>query len=420
MSCINISNDDYINLENQAIEAGLDPVSLQSKIILWQKNNNSNELPSFEEIRYYGNLNNNFKQNFNIKPGVEELFDSNPELANQVYEALEFENLIKPTDKIIWGHPAIGKTTAKEKNNFLDFDTDFKPLVAKKLGLPENQQNSISLNKWRETGNAEEFNKAMREVWAIAKTQAKEQNKILMVSDMIFLKENESDFDKIINIPDNVFTQRAFKRGDDVDSLQNWKNNINKVLNNIKNKSKIIITDKYLSDLFITPEQKQQALQQYSQYLDNIFPDSKVKDIVYHGSNNDIITFRKSENGIFFSNNLEDAVGTKSGKIIKTVLNIKNLFDVEKTNIRNKEISDLIKEGFDSKQYLYTINSNAIVVFEPEQIHILGSKQDMKGFKDYVNNQSNSTSQKSPILDIPNEIWNTLTEEEKNKILECN
>jgi hypothetical protein len=260
----------------------------------------------------------------------------------------------------------------------------------------------------------------MREVWAIAKTQAKEQNKILMVSDMIFLKENESDFDKIINIPDNVFTQRAFKRGDDVDSLQNWKNNINKVLNNIKNKSKIIITDKYLSDLFITPEQKQQALQQYSQYLDNIFPDSKVKDIVYHGSNNDIITFRKSENGIFFSNNLEDAVGTKSGKIIKTVLNIKNLFDVEKTNIRNKEISDLIKEGFDSKQYLYTINSNAIVVFEPEQIHILGSKQDMKGFKDYVNNQSNSTSQKSPILDIPNEIWNTLTEEEKNKILECN
>jgi hypothetical protein len=38
MSCINISNDDYINLENQAIEAGLDPVSLQSKIILWQKN----------------------------------------------------------------------------------------------------------------------------------------------------------------------------------------------------------------------------------------------------------------------------------------------------------------------------------------------------------------------------------------------
>ena len=28
-------------------------------------------------------------------------------------------------------------------------------------------------------------------------------------------------------------------------------------------------------------------------------------------------------------------------------------------------------------------------VFEPEQIHILGSKQDIEGFKEFVDNQSN-------------------------------
>ena len=36
----------------------------------------------------------------------------------------------------------------------------------------------------------------------------------------------------------------------------------------------------------IDSQQKQQAQQLYSQYLDTVFPDSKVKDIVYHGSKN--------------------------------------------------------------------------------------------------------------------------------------
>ena len=39
------------------------------------------------------------------------------------------------------------------------------------------------------------------------------------------------------------------------------------------------------------PQQKQQALQLYSQYLDTIFPTSKVKEIVYHGSNQKINQF---------------------------------------------------------------------------------------------------------------------------------
>lgn len=101
------------------------------------------------------------KETSNIKSGVQELFESNPELANQVYEAAGFDNLIEPTDRIIWGHPTIGKTTAKQEKDFLDFDTDFKPLVAKKLGLPESQQNSLGLNEWRKTNNEEDFNKAM-------------------------------------------------------------------------------------------------------------------------------------------------------------------------------------------------------------------------------------------------------------------
>ena len=50
---------------------------------------------------------------------------------------------------------------------------------------------------------------------------------------------------------------------------------------------------------------KQQAQQLYSQYLDTIFPESKVKDIVYHGTANDIQEFTDSTfnygKGIYFT-----------------------------------------------------------------------------------------------------------------------
>jgi predicted NAD-dependent protein-ADP-ribosyltransferase YbiA (DUF1768 family) len=159
--------------------------------------------------------------------------------------------LISPTDKIIWGHPTIGKTTAKQEKDFFDFDTDFKPLVAQKLGLPKSEQNSIGLNKWRKTGSEEEFNKAMREVWSLAKAQAKQQNKMLMVSDMLFLRENASDFDKIVNIPSKTFIERATERGDNKENLQNWKTKIDKVLEGV-DQNKIITTDKFLSELLPT------------------------------------------------------------------------------------------------------------------------------------------------------------------------
>ena len=56
--------------------------------------------------------------------------------------------------------------------------------------------------------------------------------------------------------------------------------------------------------------------EQYSQYLDSIFPDSQVKDIVYHGTNNIFESFSKSKlgesttspsayEGFFFTNNIE-------------------------------------------------------------------------------------------------------------------
>ena len=54
---------------------------------------------------------------------IQEVFNENPELANAVYEALGFDNVIAPNDKIIWGHPAIGKSYAAKKVKMIDFDS---------------------------------------------------------------------------------------------------------------------------------------------------------------------------------------------------------------------------------------------------------------------------------------------------------
>jgi hypothetical protein len=244
----------------------------------------------------------------------------------------------------------------------------------------------------------------------------------------------------------------------------------------------------------ITPQQKQQALQQYSQYLDTVFPDSKVKDIVYHGTSfGRFDKFSKDElgknteapsslQGFFFSNSkatagnyaqktekdwgeisLEESIEKsedskdnnelyyelvkksdytdkrnpfgegsvfiksknkelyfgefedfteehkkalddlktieKEAELLKKQNNKLQLFTVV-LNIENPKVEDkkgesgninrIIKsvkttnDGVVLNNYKDPFISDVYVVFEPEQIHILGSKQDIEGFKEFV------------------------------------
>jgi hypothetical protein len=157
----------------------------------------------------------------------------------------------------------------------------------------------------------------------------------------------------------------------------------------------------------VTPQQKQQAQQQYSAYLNTIFPDSKVKDIVYHVGYNIIEEFTKRDNGIFFTDNLEYAKNLiiekikrdseyagytmsteeakKALKVYSVLLNSSNIKNLSKVN--SQIIKNLKRENFDTVKGIED-SSNEIesyAVFEPEQIHILGSRQDIEGFKEFVN-----------------------------------
>ena len=321
-----------------------------------------------------------------IKPGVEELFESNPELANSVYEALGFNNLRKEYSNVI-------------------IDQVWKRLAS------EGITNADSLIGTRETINNKDFNK----FWSAVK---------------------DVDIQNVINFFESE-KQKA------LDSYSKYKGEFDPTTGTFTSNDTSFFDNK-IKDLNTLLQQKQQAQQLYSQYLDTIFPDSKVKDIVYHGSDSKKEKFSITGAGTHFGT-LKAAKERRNKTIIPVVLNIDNpvLFkdiladDVLKAADKFlKENGEYLENGYRNEEsgllvYLYNqgkidsdtlwdtlyssrntmlqilqnaLNSNgyryinevedkgstSYVVFEPEQIHILGSKQDIEGFKDFVENPTSN------------------------------
>lgn len=144
--------------------------------------------------------------------------------------------------------------------------------------------------------------------------------------------------------------------------------------------------------------------------------ESKLKDIVYHGTDNKDVKFYKNNtegffskvkggtpNAIFFSKDKapKDSVYTRAFTL-SVLLDLKKPFNRDdkgdrdsypenyKTTINNAE-----NNGFDGVRILNThdnFDTDVFVVFDPEQIHILGSKQDVEGFKNWVSSTPQSTN----------------------------
>ena len=142
------------------------------------------------------------------------------------------------------------------------------------------------------------------------------------------------------------------------------------------------------------------TVEQYSAYLDTIFPDSKIKDILYHGTADNFASFiAKEKKAIFLKRDKKEAQSYAEisyadkyfpneegafmndkkvkgkGFVLPVIINTKN------PEITNKGADHVPKDrvkydGFD--------NEEEVGVFKLEQIHILGSKQDTEGFKEFV------------------------------------
>ena len=206
---------------------------------------------------------------------------------------------------------------------------------------------------------------------------------------------------------------------------------------NLKPKQEKILTEqeKNIQEVFhLCPElEKIGNQEQYGKYLETIFPESKVHDIVYHNSDHDIKAFNRDHDFYRIEKNKNRAFYFTINKNFwerknsyPALLNIHKIADVnlaedqELVSIVNilsengyeigyqnpitmenliseikrgspyvceiPEISKFLrKKGF---AYKTPEGGATYAVFEEEQIHSLGSRTDTEKFKEFVNSQT--------------------------------
>lgn len=150
--------------------------------------------------------------------------------------------------------------------------------------------------------------------------------------------------------------------------------------------------------------------EQYSEYLDALFPHTTVRKILYHEGNKGIDRFENTHKssrgwerfgvGHYFADNKEYAQGFGEQMYsvlldmqnpMKVTINGENYRDVAR--ISNEQKEEMRAQGFDSlfaevdpvveREHPHAFH-NEYVVFEPEQVRILGSKEDMEDFQRHL------------------------------------
>ncbi len=149
--------------------------------------------------------------------------------------------------------------------------------------------------------------------------------------------------------------------------------------------------------------------EQYSGYLNTIFTETEFKDIAYHATKAKEVfsEFKRakikplvinSNQGFYFSDSIEHAksiLKLRDGSlVICALVNIKNPLS---RDVRNKiffKRDDAVLKDKKHDSIMQKTNDNGVdnitelVLFEPNQIHILGSKADIEGFKEFVEKQN--------------------------------
>ena len=159
---------------------------------------------------------------------------------------------------------------------------------------------------------------------------------------------------------------------------------------------------------------------QYSAYLNTVFPDSKIKDIVYHGTSAKFDEFKDSKHGHYFALDKqypyrvtkEQGVSKENTRVIAVLLDSKSLGVIPEEESEygftvDYELGqEMMAEGYayDAMQgYDTGTDSYVIVVKNKKQTHILGSKKDIAGFKEFVSKPTQTSEDvKQKLKDIDN------------------
>ena len=146
--------------------------------------------------------------------------------------------------------------------------------------------------------------------------------------------------------------------------------------------------------------------EQYSEYLETIFPDSKIKDIVYHGTqankfdqfNIDKLGQNSGNEGYygkgFYFRNSYSFAGAHGKNIIAAIINLENPYEFDQKGVG--ESNNIL---WDYRRNIIESENNGVIVyhnknkgnyiseysvFNSENINILGSKKDIENFKEFM------------------------------------
>jgi predicted kinase len=344
-----------------------------------------------------------------IKPkkGVEELFNENPELANQVYSALGFKS--KPDVILPIGTSGSGKSTF------------IKSLPQENLVVIEPDAMRVEF-----TGdiNDKSKDKEIYEEAAKRAVAAIKQGKQVVFDTTNLTKDKRLPFIeaikkalpnaniqyKLMELNPELAKQRIkaqIERGENRanvsdETIDRHAKSYKQMLEDIKNEP--------ISNFEIAPQQKQQALQVYSQYLDTIFPDRLVREIVYHGTGEGT-KIEKLRDRSYFSDLLaasryaawdvknRQAYAFEQGtlenlnvgeQVIPAIINLKNPKYLDNRPYSETEKSYKGHDGIYSTNTLDPLGGKElqIVVNSSKQIHELGTKKDIAMFKQFVKEQA--------------------------------
>jgi len=291
-----------------------------------------------------------FDENYNlnkIKSGVEELFDSNPELAN------------------------IG--TAEQYSQYLDTifpDSQVKDIVyhGSKNKLQENKfdlskarfekaifffKNIINALKWESENPIKIQKKDLKNIINLNKDLNLEDDSI--ENNIFYTLAGAQNISDLLNLPNSELILEDFNKiGGAELYLEKSLEEIKKILDkHTSGKTNNVIN----AILNIRNPKKESNLD----YIKLSKEGEKIKDIFREASKNN------------------------DGVILENITEYTSSKELAEKNFKTKTVTFNANFGIQTDE-LYSLNTDTqYAVFEPEQIHILGSKQDVEGFQNFVN-----------------------------------